>query len=519
MTATTTTTLPSKFSPQQTAVHDWARTGKGSAFVEAVAGAGKTTGVLIPLLAFAKGSIFFAAFNKKIVVEIEQKVAAAIREGRLPSDLKQRLRVGTFHSFGFSAWRYVHKNVKTDARMKDDMTRDWLKTTHGPTGEALASFVLNLVSLAKQRAIGVKGSIDDAKLWWDIVEHFDLAYEVEDEALLETGVKLAIEALRKHIEWSPEVINFDDMLYMPVYSGCRMWENDWGLVDEAQDTNPIRRMLARKILRPNGRSCWVGDRHQAIYGFSGADSDAIDQIIRDFRCATLPLTVTYRCPKNVVAAAQSVVSHIVAHETAPDGSVTTLDMTDMFKAKLTADDAILCRNTKPLVQTAYALLRKGVPCHVEGKDIGVGLLKLANKYKVNSLDNLKAKLEKFCEVETQKLIAKGKETQAEALADRIETLFVMMEGCQTVAQLRQKISDMFVDSENEARPTLTLSTVHKAKGREWGTVYVLGYDTLMPSRFARQDWQLEQENNLIYVAYTRAKANLALVRMPLQPKD
>jgi ATP-dependent exoDNAse (exonuclease V) beta subunit len=30
----------------------------------------------------------------------------------------------------------------------------------------------------------------------------------------------------------------------------------------------------------------------------------------------------------------------------------------------------------------------------------------------------------------------------------------------------------------------------------------------MPSRFARQPWQKVQEDNLMYVAYTRAQSNL-----------
>ena len=52
-------------SPQQQRVVDWAANGRGSAFVEAVAGAGKTT-TLIELLKATRGSVAFAAYNKKI---------------------------------------------------------------------------------------------------------------------------------------------------------------------------------------------------------------------------------------------------------------------------------------------------------------------------------------------------------------------------------------------------------------------------------------------------------------------
>lgn len=34
----------------------------------------------------------------------------------------------------------------------------------------------------------------------------------------------------------------------------------------------------------------------------------------------------------------------------------------------------------------------------------------------------------------------------------------------------------------------------------------------MPSKYARQDWQVQQEKNLMYVAYTRAKQTLVFIR-------
>jgi DNA helicase II / ATP-dependent DNA helicase PcrA len=104
-------------------------------------------------------------------------------------------------------------------------------------------------------------------------------------------------------------------------------------------------------------------------------------------------------------------------------------------------------------------------------------------------------------------MAKGREVAAEALNDRIDTLLVLMEGCDTVECVVDKIARMFADDA----PTLTLSTVHKAKGREWGRVYILGRREHMPSPYARQDWQRVQEDNLIYVAITRAQRELVLV--------
>ncbi len=116
-------------------------------------------------------------------------------------------------------------------------------------------------------------------------------------------------------------IDFEDMVYLPLILKCRFWRHGVVMIDEAQDTNPARRALVRALVRKGGRVIAVGDRRQAIYGFTGADADALDLIKADFNCIEFPLTITYRCPKNVVAFAQQWVSHISADETAPEGSV------------------------------------------------------------------------------------------------------------------------------------------------------------------------------------------------------
>ena len=259
---------------------------------------------------------------------------------------------------------------------------------------------------------------------------------------------------------------------------------------------------------------------QAIFGFTGADADSVDLIMKTFNCKALPLTTTYRCPKSVVKAAQAYVSHIQAHETAPEGEVTYIQRQffDDIYSQLKKDDAILCRNTAPLVKTAYQLLRKGIACHVEGKDIGIAIKNLLMKWKkIKNKDAYLNKLGEWERIQVERLMKKKKETAAESIMDRCETIRVLAEGCETVDCMINKVTSLFGDSDsddpNERARTnnLTLSTVHKSKGREWGTVYVLGFREYMPSPMAKQEWEKEQEKNLIYVAFTRAQEKLLLV--------
>ncbi len=63
---------------------------------------------------------------------------------------------------------------------------------------------------------------------------------------------------------------------------------------------------------------------------------------------------------------------------------------------------------------------------------------------------------------------------------------------------------------------VTLSTVHKAKGAEAPRVIVLD-PKRMPSKNARQDWEIQQERNVVYVTYTRAKETLVFTSLDGTP--
>src|SRR5882672_7095224 len=303
-------------SPQQEVVRNFPNTHKGSAFAEAVAGAGKTTTAMF-MIAETTGTVGVMAYNKSAALEFDHKA----RE--LGFSFGNRVRFGTCHSFGFGAWRYVHKQVKAGPEAARQKTDDMIAKLQLP--RSLWSFVPKLISLAKQDAVGLNGSMDDQKLYYDIIDHHDLAHEIEDDGLIKVGVQYAIDGLKWHKEVGADIIDFDDMIWLPIVTGVRMFTNDWVVGDEWQDANRARRALARKMMGPRGRALFIGDRHQAIYGFAGADASSIDSTIREFNCIELPMTVSFRCPRKVIERARTIVSHIEAHETAPEGSVQTID--------------------------------------------------------------------------------------------------------------------------------------------------------------------------------------------------
>lgn len=486
-------------SPQQAAIFNWINAGKGNSFVQAVAGAGKTT-TLVHGTKNMKGKKLLVAFNKKIADELAKRI---VEMEISDADAK------TFHSIGLAAWgKFVGKFPKIDGYkvsniiQKLEMDIDYV------------SFVKKLVSLAKQTGFDYTA---DVSKWEAIVDRHDLSADLPKKASVQTGLEYAVDVLKINNQ-TRDIVDFDDMIYFPVLNKIKMpVQYDWVMVDEAQDTNPVRRELAKMLVKPRGRMIWVGDKHQAIYGFTGADADAVDQIIREFKCSELPLTVTYRCPKAVVAVSQAYVSHIEAHESAPEGTVSNISREDFTKTleKMTPTDVVLCRKTAPLVKTAYQMIRQGIACQIEGRsDIGAQILAMLSKWKrVKTLADFLDKLTdwELGQIEKYK-DQKGKEMLLESIKDRAETIRVLCEGCEDMECVKKKVATMFGDLREGEKPArVILSTVHKAKGREWQNVFVLGFSEYMPSPMAKQKWQMEQENNLIYVAFTRAQSTLTLV--------
>jgi len=509
---------PFKLSAQQTAVDAWVLEGTGSLELVARAGCGKTSTLMVVIDTIVRnrlGDVAVMAYNKSIATEIKGKLEAAGYDWKAA-------QAGTVHSFGYGAWRKVAPEAKLNAKKVFEII-DAQKFTEGAEiFEQCGAAIAKLVGYAKQRAVGHLCPLDDQSVWYDMWDHFDLENDVTEGWTDEQVIKAAQYIYRISLNSCREVIDFDDMILAPLYFKARFWPKKWVLVDESQDTNPARRALALAMLAPRvGRMIFVGDPCQAIYGFTGADSNSMDQLRQATKATTLPLTLTYRCPKNIVKEAQRLVPDIEAHETAPDGVVrATTYMEMMEKEQLTREDVILCRNTAPLIQTAYSLLARGTACRVEGREIGEGLAKLASRWRITTLAALTNKLDDYEARMTAKFMSKGQEEKVGALVDQIDCLRVLITRCQgqnkhNLSDLLQEIDTMFGNTpEGEKAKVLTLSTIHKSKGREWKRVFLLGRSTFMPSPYARKDWQMVQESNLEYVAITRAQCELIDVTAP-----
>lgn len=506
-------------SKYQTAIFDWVENGQGNALVQATAGSGKTTTALEALNYMdSNEDKVFLAFNKKISDELQS---------RITSMGVSNARAATFHS------EFLGQLIRKFGRVKVSNSKVYFlaqKHCDAPELKFAPSFIQKIVGFAKDAAFGVAGqpAIDDTQAWMDIIAHHDISFA--GECSLETLVNIAQNVLKENNKDTSNV-DFADMLYFCLLFNVDCKKYDWIIVDEAQDTNPCRRLLLSKLQKDTTRMLLVGDINQAIYGFTGCDGDSMDKLKDMFRCQELPLSICYRCGKNIVAEAQKYSPNIEAWENAEDGEVDNMSW-DTFVQKLPQLNldkswGIICRNNAPLVSLAFTLIRSGIGCHIEGKEIGAGLITLTQKWKISDLATFSNRIAAYFDREMDK----AHKSRLPALADKYDTMVILIERCQSlkkhsVADLKDLITSMFSDSaDGKGANIVTLSSIHKSKGLEFDKVAVLGNTQLIPSKFATQEHQLIQENNLLFIAASRAKKYLLNVHDiptksgPTQPQE
>jgi superfamily I DNA/RNA helicase len=94
-----------------------------------------------------------------------------------------------------------------------------------------------------------------------------------------------------------------------------------------------------------------------------------------------------------------------------------------------------------------------------------------------------------------------------SLLDTIKTMETLPPTVVTRRDLYKFIDDIFSD---EGRDGIQLSTIHRAKGLEADNVFII-CPSLIPSRLAVMDWEIEEEKHLQYVMCTRPKNRLNFV--------
>lgn len=182
-----------------------------------------------------------------------------------------------------------------------------------------------------------------------------------------------------------------------------------------------------------------------------------------------------------------------------------------FVTEIINSDWVLCRNLKPLVQLNLFLLDRKIKSYIKGYDIGIGLIRVLDKSSKSRVENVLKSYENEIHKEMVKMKKNGVKNpknseKIDNMNQKLEILKILSKDLLFTVDLIKRIKQIF----KESGEGVMLSTIHKSKGLENHRIFFL-LPNLIPNQFATQAWQLEQENNLLYVAITRAKNELVYI--------
>lgn len=460
--------------------------------IKATAGASKTTVLkeCAKLIPRRKKSLLLA-FNKSIADEIRTKIP-------------DNVECMTLHSLGL---KMLTKNYGSRIKLNNWKSLNFISKKldeWGIDAKKKNYYQFNIFNLVNMcRLLMANRTIEDIK---SIAERFDIeAFDKQAEHTLEILATLDRYNVSPYTH-TTFLIDFTDMLELPLKLNLLKREYDVVFVDEVQDNSLLQQKLFLGIIKENGRFIVVGDPKQSIYSFIGADINSFNNLISQPNTIQLPLSISYRCPKSVVKRCREINEDIEPWEDAQEGEDREGSINEVKSG-----DFVLCRNNRPLISLYFKFLSEGKKAYVKGKDYGSGLIKILEPLKhlskteafgalQDQLDYIEDKLREN-EVDKPKLHSTYRSFQ-----EKIEMMSIIINNVGTPIKAFEQLDKIFKDDGIG----ITLSTIHKAKGMENRRIFIIRRD-LIPSKYATQAWSMEQEMNLLFVAYSRAKESLIFV--------
>jgi len=212
----------------------------------------------------------------------------------------------------------------------------------------------------------------------------------------------------------------------------------------------------------------------------------------------MDLSISYRLPKRVVELAKEFNPKIRPRDGAIDGNIMSIDSEEMIDS-IEGNTTVLSRTNFPLIRLIFKLTSKGIKANIQGNDIGKRFLWRLSCWNPDTVEDFRTSVQSWRDLVCEKL--KENKRPSERIQDEAQSLLLMANEASNVGDIKKNIKRCFKASKNTDQ--VTLSTVHKAKGLEWDNVMLLD-DTFKVGKN-------EEENNIRYVALTRAKENLTFV--------
>ena len=477
---------------QKAVFNEW-KTTDNNILLAAVAGSGKTT-TLLELLKICKYKTLFLAFNKTVKEEIQKRIEdKGLSQGKAM----------TLHSLGLMAVRKKYKKVFIKNGKNFDLVKEvqninyqtfkgmkWgdklkLSYTLMDMNDISRLFLTDDLGEIKKHMLSMDKTFTDHE---DIISLWSDFLQLREESYSGTSI----------------TIDFNDMIYLTAHNNLRIPIDPYYLmIDESQDLNLAQHKLVENLINQGTVKKWiaVGDRNQSIYGFSGAYTSSFDKFLDMGNVTELPLDICYRCAKKIIDETNEVYD-VMEYGIENEGIVGKV--TDINEVK--SESMIICRNTQPIIKLYFGLLGRGMPVYIKGDDILSSITRFLKPHMSHTVSRTKRELETKYELLQKDNTTNGRiklHVFRENYGNFKTLISNMSVGTDVIKHLIDKIQNLF---RVKSKATM-LCTIHKSKGLEADIVYILN-ENLIPSKFATSPEQLKQEQNLKYVARSRAKKEL-----------
>jgi DNA helicase II / ATP-dependent DNA helicase PcrA len=315
-------------------------------------------------------------------------------------------------------------------------------------------------------------------------------------------------------------------------------------VDEFQDVSPLQHHLLELWVGDRHDLCVVGDASQTIYSFAGADATFLLDFPRRHPDARLVrLETNHRSDEPILEVANALMrgrpgalrlTAAVAAPAAPIPSVTAYGddaaeargVAAVVAAQVAAgidpsDIAVLYRAHAQSAELLEALADAQLAATVLGgrrffdmPEVRQALLELraatVAPIETSFVDTVR-------DILRSRGLTDAPPAAGGALRDAWEARAAILRLAQEAppdATLRSFTDDLLARARDQHEPamrTVTLSTLHAAKGLEWDHVHLVGLsEGLLPISYATTFEQVDEERRLAYVGITRAARTLSL---------
>ena len=299
------------------------------------------------------------------------------------------------------------------------------------------------------------------------------------------------------------------------------------VIDEAQDMDEEIVLLLQALIEQNEemRVILVGDDDQNIFEFRGSSAKHMKKFVSANHTVTYELLENYRSKKNLVDFTNQFTAlirgrlkknEIVAHSQ-DNGAIRIVQyennnllvpfVVDLSNVDLAGSTCVLTHTNDEALQVTGMLLQHGIPARLIQTNEGFKLYDLVElRY---FLDQLSIEPSTTIVANDDWDMAKGalvKEYERSEIIDLCKKIILEFEA---IHKKRKYLTDfeMFIKESrleefyDGSRETIFVSTIHKAKGKEFDNVFLL---------LNNFDLTTDERKRQLYVAMTRAKSNLTI---------